>query len=69
MKTVHVNSLYFPDKTMYYIGKTGAEHRIVLYTSEEKNKAFDECHVVEKSGDHCGKFMYICTIVNSHSIV
>ncbi|XP_069186560.1 uncharacterized protein [Procambarus clarkii] len=43
------------DKTMYYIGKTGSEKRIVLYTNEEKNKAFEECHVIAKTGEHCGR--------------
>lgn len=42
-------------KTMYYIGKTGSEKRVVLYTNEEKNKAFDECHIITKTGEHCGR--------------
>lgn len=40
---------------MYYVGKDGSEKRLVLYTNEEKNKAFEECHVLHKSGEHCGE--------------
>lgn len=40
---------------MYYIGRDGSEKRIVLYTKEEKQKAFEECHILEKSGEHLGK--------------
>ncbi|XP_063604943.1 uncharacterized protein LOC134780253 isoform X2 [Penaeus indicus] len=43
------------DKMMYYVGKDGSEKRLVLYTNEEKNKAFEECHVLHKSGEHCGR--------------
>ncbi|XP_071513213.1 uncharacterized protein [Panulirus ornatus] len=42
-------------KTLYYIGKDGNERRLVLYTNEEKNKAFEECHVIAKTGEHCGR--------------
>ncbi|XP_042855676.1 uncharacterized protein LOC122242456 [Penaeus japonicus] len=37
---------------MYYIGEDGSEKRIVLYTTVEKQKAFDEFHVLCKSGEH-----------------
>lgn len=37
---------------MYYIGEDGREKRVVLYTPVEKQKAFDEFHVVHKSGEH-----------------
>lgn len=49
------NMKFFSDKTLYYIGKAGNERRLVLYTNEEKNKAFEECHVIAKTGEHCGK--------------
>ncbi|XP_037789691.1 uncharacterized protein LOC119585133 [Penaeus monodon] len=37
---------------MYYIGEDGSEKRAVLYTPVEKQKAFDEFHVLHKSGEH-----------------
>ncbi|KAK4318917.1 hypothetical protein Pmani_010108 [Petrolisthes manimaculis] len=42
-------------KAMYYIGKMGDEKRLVLYTNEEKNKVFEECHILGKTGEHCGR--------------
>lgn len=39
---------------MYYIGEDGSEKRVVLYTTVEKQKAFDEFHVLCKSGEHLG---------------
>ncbi|KAG7155728.1 Gypsy retrotransposon integrase-like protein 1-like 6, partial [Homarus americanus] len=36
---------------MYYIGKDGCEKRIVLYTDEQKQKVFDEYHIL-KSREH-----------------
>lgn len=46
---------------MYYIGEDGSEKRAVLYTPVEKQKAFDEFHVLHKSGEHLG----MCLILHS----
>ncbi|KAK8394841.1 hypothetical protein O3P69_005958 [Scylla paramamosain] len=40
---------------LYYISKSQREMRRVLYTNEEKNKAFEECHIMPKTGEHCGR--------------
>ncbi|MPC17915.1 Gypsy retrotransposon integrase-like protein 1 [Portunus trituberculatus] len=43
------------NSTLYYISKNQSEMRRVLYTNEEKNKAFEECHIIPKTGEHCGR--------------
>ncbi|XP_069939301.1 uncharacterized protein [Cherax quadricarinatus] len=40
------------DKQMFYVGKDNSEKRIVLFTKEDKQKAFEECHILKKSGEH-----------------
>ncbi|XP_050739929.1 uncharacterized protein LOC127010127 [Eriocheir sinensis] len=40
---------------LYYTGKDRTEMRLVLYTAEEKNKAFRECHIMPKTAAHCGR--------------
>ncbi|XP_042205270.1 uncharacterized protein LOC121854646 isoform X3 [Homarus americanus] len=61
LPSVHINekkgiriaakSFKLEDKLMYYIGKDGCEKRIVLYTDEQKQKVFDEYHIL-KSREH-----------------
>ncbi|XP_071529556.1 uncharacterized protein [Panulirus ornatus] len=48
------------DNLMYYIGRDGTEKRVVLYTNEEKQTAFRECHILEKSDEHfdCTQTLY-----------
>ncbi|XP_076065403.1 uncharacterized protein LOC143039374 isoform X3 [Oratosquilla oratoria] len=43
------------DSHMFYVGNEGKEKRLVLYTAEERSKAFDECHVMPVMGEHCGR--------------
>ncbi|CAL4215836.1 unnamed protein product, partial [Meganyctiphanes norvegica] len=54
------------ENKLYYIGPKGNEKRLVLYTTEEKSKIFEEAHIMHKTGEHCGRTKTLRRLVDKY---